>query len=431
MIEIPYRRVKFSVKYSTYVLFLSIKADFRLKICKIYRIFCRNVKRIKFLSRQKFGQKERKFMARHGENIYKRKDGRWEGRYRNGCKPNGSTRYSSVYGRTYNEVRTLLVKKRNEAQPQRTKCSATFGELAKEWLSSVKNSIKESTYANYFCKLQKHILPKLGRIKYEKLTANFLNDFSQEKLSEDLSAKYVSDILNVIKAITRFAGRAYNCEDKAANVIAPKDRKLTEKPVLDSIQQKKLLSYLAEEPSASNVGIAMTLMTGLRVGELCALQWKDIDLKNGLVNVTKTMQRIQDFEGKKATKIIIGTPKSKTSVRSIPIPKPILNMLKTLKAGDEEFFLTGKDLYAEPRTMQYRFQSILKKLRLPKFNFHALRHTFATNCATLGFDAKTLSELLGHSSVEITLNRYVHSSLDRKRYCMEMLSRQFSGRAAM
>ena len=370
-------------------------------------------------------------MARHGENIYKRKDGRWEGRYRNGCKPNGSTRYSSVYGRTYNEVRTLLVKKRNEAQPHLSKCSATFGELAKEWLSSIKNSIKESTYANYFCKLQKHILPKLGRIKYEKLTANFLNEFSQEKLSEDLSAKYVSDILNVIKAITRFAGRAYNCEDKAVNVIVPKNRKIAEKPVLDSIQQKKLLSYLAEKPSASNVGIAMTLMTGLRVGELCALQWKDIDLKNGLVNVTKTMQRIQDFEGKKATKIIIGTPKSKTSVRSIPIPRPILNMLKTLKAGDEEFFLTGKDLYAEPRTMQYRFQSILKKLRLPKFNFHALRHTFATNCATLGFDAKTLSELLGHSSVEITLNRYVHSSLDRKRSCMEMLSRQFSGRAAM
>lgn len=252
-------------------------------------------------------------------------------------------------------------------------------------------------------------------MKYEKLTANFLNDFSREKLSEDLSAKYVSDILNIIKAITRFARRAYNCEDKAVNVIVPKDRKIAKKPVLDSIQQKTLLSYLAEEPSASNVGIAMTLMTGLRVGELCALQWKDIDLKNELVNVTKTMQRIQDFEGKKATKIIIGTPKSKTSVRSIPIPKPILNMLKTLKTGDEEFFLTGKNLFVEPRTMQYRFQAILKKLGLPKFNFHALRHTFATNCATLGFDVKTLSELLGHSSVEITLNRYVHSSLDMKK----------------
>ncbi len=370
-------------------------------------------------------------MARHGENIYKRKDGRWEGRYRNGRKTDGKTRYSSVYGRTYNEVRTLLSKKRSECQSQVSKCRLTFGELAKEWLRTIKNGIKESTYANYFCKLQKHILPKFENSKYEKLTANFLNDFVQEKLSENLSTKYVSDIINVIKSITKFARRKYNCEDKAENVIVPKDKKVFVKPVLDSFQQKLLTSYLSKNPTCSNIGIMLSLMTGLRIGELCALKWSDIDLKNGLINVTKTMQRIRNFDGKNSTKIIIDVPKSKTSVREIPIPKPLLKILKSMKSDDENYFLTGKDLYVEPRTMQYRFRSVLKKIELPQFNFHTLRHTFATNCAALGFDVKTLSELLGHSSVEITLNRYVHSSLDRKRYCMERLSRQFSGRALL
>ena len=356
-------------------------------------------------------------MARHGENIYKRKDGRWEGRYRNGCKPDGSAKYSSVYSRSYSEVRTLLAKKRIEVQHIVSKCKLTFEELAELWLCSIKNSIKESTYANYFCKLQKHILPKIGSLKYEKLTANFLNNFVREKLAEKLSAKYVSDILNVIKAITKFARRTYNCADKAENVIVPKDRKVEEKIVLSGSQQKTLISYLSKNPTCSNIGIMLTLMTGLRIGELCALKWSDIDLKNGLINVTKTMQRIKNFSGKNSTKIIITTPKSRTSVRQIPIPKPLLK--------------TGKNLFAEPRTMQYRFQAILKKIGLPKFNFHALRHTFATNCAALGFDVKTLSELLGHSSVEITLNRYVHSSLDRKRACMEILSRQFSGQVRL
>ena len=370
-------------------------------------------------------------MSRRGENIYWRKDGRWEGRYRNGCKPDGSAKYSSVYSRNYNELRTLLAKKRIAVQPVISKCKLTFGEVANDWLNTIKNSVKESTYANYFCKLQKHILPKFGGIKYEKLTANFLNDFVREKLAEHLSAKYVSDILNVIKAITKFARRTYNCEDKAENIVVPKDRKVAEKVVLSGSEQKTLISYLSKNTTCSNVGIMLTLMTGLRIGELCALKWSDIDLKSGLINVTKTMQRIKNFSGKNSTKIIIGTPKSRTSVRQIPIPKPLLKVLENLKSDGEKYFLTGKNLFAEPRTMQYRFQAILKKIGLPKFNFHAPRHTFATNCAALGFDVKTLSELLGHSSVEITLNRYVHSSLDRNRACMEILSRQFSGQVTL
>ena len=168
------------------------------------------------------------------------------------------------------------------------------------------------------------------------------------------------------------------------------------------------------------------MFTGIRIGELCSLKWSDIDLEKNILTVSKTMQRIKKLDGNTATKILIDSPKSKSSVRKIPLPEFIADILKKLRGNSDDYVLTGKKLYAEPRTMQYRFSAILKKLSLPKVNFHALRHAFATNCIALGFDVKTLSEILGHSSVEITLNRYVHSSMDRKRACMEVLNRQFS-----
>lgn len=366
-------------------------------------------------------------MARRGENIYKRKDGRWEGRFKNGLKANGKTKYSSVYGKSYNEVRSLLAKRRSEIRASAVHCKMTFGEIAALWLENVKNTVKESTYLNYMCKLQKHILPSFGNTNYNKMTAKDLNDFVQMKLSENYSVKYVLDILNLIKSITRFAKRTYGYTDVAEFISIPKDRNTSKKTVLDTDEQKKLIAYLSENPTCSNVGILLSLMTGLRVGELCALKWADIDLENRVISVNKTMQRIKSLDGEKATKIVIDTPKSKNSVREIPIPEPLFELLKIIKSDEKNYFLTGKELYTEPRTMQYRFRAVLKKIGLPFVNFHALRHTFATNCAALGFDAKTLSELLGHSSVGVTLNCYVHSSMERKRECMRILSRQFSG----
>lgn len=364
-------------------------------------------------------------MARRGENIYKRKDGRWEGRYKNGLKPDGKTRYSSVYGASYSEVKSLITAKRAEQKSDCLKCNFAFSELSNLWLESIVHNVKESTYSNYGMKLKKHIIPYLGAIKYEKLTIKIFNDFIAEKLSSGLSARYVSDICRVIKAITKFARIRLGYSDKAELLSIPK----FEKKKLESItkdQQDLLISHLTENISPSNIGIIIALTTGIRIGELCALKWSDIDLEKRIITVSKTLQRIKNTSGKKATKIIITTPKSKTSERQIPIPEMICPLLNSRKRNGECYVLTGKNLFIEPRTLQYRFKSILKKIGLPSINFHSLRHMFATNCIAVGVDVKTLSEILGHSSVEITLNRYVHSSIERKRECMNMFSDSFS-----
>ena len=360
-------------------------------------------------------------MARRGENIYKRKDGRWEGRYKNGFKPDGKTRYSSVYGSSYSDVKTLLNAKRAEQKSDCLKCNFSFGELSALWLESIVHNVRESTYSNYGMKLEKHIIPYFGAIRYEKLTIKIFNDFIAEKLSIGLSARYVSDICRVIKSITKFARVRLGYADKAELLGLPK-REKTEQKMLSSVQQKLLSDYLVNSVSPNNLGIFISAVTGMRIGELCALKWSDIDLEKRIITVSRTMQRIKNTSGKTATKIVITPPKSKTSAREIPVPDVLYSYLKAMSIDNDCYVLTGKKLFAEPRTMQYRFKSILKKIGLPQVNFHSLRHMFATRCVAVGVDVKTLSEILGHSSVELTLNRYVHSSVDRKRKCMKLFS---------
>ncbi|MCM1480907.1 MAG: site-specific integrase, partial [Muribaculaceae bacterium] len=169
-----------------------------------------------------------------------------------------------------------------------------------------------------------------------------------------------------------------------------------------------------------NVGILLSAATGIRIGELCALKWENIDLEKSIITVKQTVQRVMKNSG--GTQLLVTSPKSACSDREIPLPDFIIPYLKTVRTADDCFLLSGGEKIVEPRTMQYRFKSLLKKANLPYVNFHALRHMFATNCVALGFDVKTLSEILGHSSVQITLNRYVHSSMERKKSCMKLFS---------
>ena len=360
-------------------------------------------------------------MARRGENIYKRKDGRWEGRYKNGFKPDGKTKYSSVYGKSYAEVRSTLIQKRVQIQNEAPVCRLKFGEIIQMWLKSLKNTVKESTYANYLMKIEKHILSRLGGISYDKLTVETLNDFVADRLESGLSAKYVSDISILIKSATKFAHRQYGYADKAEFMSLPKKEKPAEKRLLNSSEQNILTAQLMNDINPSNAGILLSAATGMRIGELCALKWSDFDFEKSTVTVSRTMQRIKNRDGK-GTKIIVTSPKSHTSFREIPIPEFLKDTLLKIRANNDNFILTGTSKFVEPRTMQYRFKNILNRLNLPQVNFHSLRHMFATKCVSLGIDVKTLSEILGHSSVKITLDRYVHSSMERKRSCMKLFS---------
>lgn len=357
-------------------------------------------------------------MARKGENIYRRKDGRWEGRYKAGVKPDGTPKYRSVYGKSYMTVKEKLtmLKSQNATEPI-SSGTLTVKTLLNEWLNAIKNRVKPSTLANYRLKVEKHLLPEFGGMRYDRLSADMVHQFIQKKLNHGLSAKYLADIVTVFKSAARYASRLHGYRNPLDSVVLPKVEK-TETELLDSRQQKKLCKYLNANMNLTALCVMLSLYTGLRVGEICGLMWHDIDFEKSILTVNRTVQRIRSEHG---TILHIGSPKSRTSKRSIPIPAFLMQLLRKYRGQGDVYVLSGTTIVTEPRTLQRRFQSILKKADLPSQHYHCLRHMFATNCLQLGFDIKTLAELLGHSSPQTTLNRYLHTSMERKIECMKLL----------
>ena len=355
-------------------------------------------------------------MPRRGENIYKRKDGRWEGRYKCGYDDTGKARYHSVYAKTYQEVREKLHKFKSTVVNYVSSENRTVKELFTEWLKAVKLKVKTSTYACYHMKIIKHILPVFGSMLYEKLTVSSIHEFIENKLKKGLSAKYVSDIIIVFKSMAKYVSKVHGYVNLLENVILPKKGK-KDMELLSKSEQERLCKFVMNHPNNTKLAVLLSYYAGLRIGEVCGLKWSDIDLNKGILNVKRTVQRIYENS---STRLIIDTPKSKSSIREIPLPKFLVEILRNFKSDNSAFILSGKEKPADPRTLQYRFKSLLKKADLPSINYHSLRHMFATNCIALGFDVKTLSELLGHATVETTLNRYVHSSMERKQACMSL-----------
>ncbi|MFR9000911.1 MAG: site-specific integrase [Anaerobutyricum soehngenii] len=199
--------------------------------------------------------------------------------------------------------------------------------------------------------------------------------------------------------------------------------------ILSERNQKILSSYLCLHLTYRNLGILICMYTGIRLGEICALTWEDISLTEGSIYIDKTIQRVQKEHNGKKTMLIIATPKTPSSIRTIPIPNQLLQIIKSSELPQKGYLLTGStEKYIEPRTYQYHFKKLLQRCKIPETNFHALRHTFATRCVELGFDIKTLSEILGHSSINITLNRYVHPSFDLKKQNMNKMNELISFR---
>jgi len=352
--------------------------------------------------------------------TYQRKDGRWECRVSMGSV-NGKRLYKSFYGSTAQEAEYKMMIYMQAEQQQNVLTEMTVRELAAEWFYVTKNRIKESTAANYRMKLDKHILPAFGEKNCSMLTAKDIYAFIECKMKSELSARYIADIIVLMKSIYRYACREYAIRNVLDSIIMPK-RQRKEVRVLTKDEQRRLSAYLNTNRNLVTLGIAISLYIGLRIGELCALQWEDIDIKNKTITVCKTIQRIQTMNGKRKTKVVITEPKSTNSNRTIPISDCLIPMITPFVGLPTAFILSGNSKPIEPRTMQNRFKRVLDNVKLPSINFHSLRHAFATGALEIGFDIKTLSEILGHSSVEVTLNRYIHSSMARKRVCMNMIS---------
>ena len=242
----------------------------------------------------------------------------------------------------------------------------------------------------------------------------------QNKLDNGLSARYVADIMVLLKTVFKYAQREYNNANPFDTIIMPKCTK-PEVRLLTDTEQKKLRAYLNEHQNSINLGITLALAMGLRVGEVCGLTWSDIDFKKRILTVNRTVQRVSVYDGDSKTKVIVSPPKSQTSAREIPIPAGVFSMLKNMQGDDGSFIVSGSTKPAEPRTMQYHFAKILKNVDLPSVRFHSLRHCMASAAIEAGFDVKTLAEILGHARIELTMNLYVHSNMDRKRRCMDKL----------
>ncbi len=372
-------------------------------------------------------------MSRKGENIYKRKDGRWEGRYIRLYDNQGKPKYGYVYARTYNEVKQLLINKKasNSALEIFHPSNLKYEDLLDEWLRYSRINVKESTYARYTHLINTHIKPLLGKYPVSKISAQLVEAFLDGQLNRGrvdgaggLSGKTVSDILTIIKSSFDYA--RYNdlqviCNLSKLNV--KQQRK--DIRVLTVKEQESLIGVLTEDMDLFKFGTLFALYTGIRIGELCALQWEDVSLESATLKVQKTLQRIQDTTkgASSKTKIVITEPKSKCSIRDIPIPKFLVEIARQFSDSPKAYILTGDKLkYTEPRTVQNHFKKYIDSCGIERANFHALRHTFATRCIELGFEIKSLSEILGHANVNITLNRYVHSSFDLKSANMNKLA---------
>lgn len=305
-----------------------------------------------------------------------------------------------------------------------------FKDVTREWLAGKKARVKRSTYYQYTNLIQNHIDKTLGELPLDLICnrdiCHFFNSLTDVQ-GNNLSTSTVKSIIYITKAVINYAIRSDLMEDPKIYFESPGKCHKRE-VVFSRLEEKELTNYLLHNRTTENIGILMALYTGIRLGELCALQWKNINLTECYVYIEKTVSRLPDEGIAKKTKLVLETPKSFTSIRYIPLPNFLVEILKQQGrlCGPEDFLVTGTHgKIPEPRTMQNKFRSIERKASIPSYNFHVLRHTFATRCVELGFDIKSLSEILGHASVNITLNRYVHSSMDMKKTQMLLLQQEW------
>lgn len=360
-------------------------------------------------------------MSKRGLNIYKRKDGRWEGRIRQAGSADGRKKYHSVYGHTYREVREKMAVLAAEQKRDVKSCSLSIGELMAIWLADRRHDWKESTYACYKQLIACHISGSIAEWRAESFDnlsfQRYLDGIRKKSDGAKISAAYVNCIGTVIRQAFSYVAENYQYR---LPHLSGRQRKEAEKGMeLPSDKEiGRLLQYLyANAEDSTCLGILLAYYTGIRIGELCALTWGDIDFEEGVLKVSKNMQRIKDFERADfGTSIKVQMPKTATSLRCIPLPEPLFALLKEKRKPADQYLITGKQrAFAETRTVQYRFASILKKCGIAHFKFHMLRHYFASLCIRRGCDVKSLSEILGHANIQITLNLYVHPSMQQKR----------------
>ncbi len=308
-----------------------------------------------------------------------------------------------------------------------------YGYWLEQWLAFTEPLVKISTFIRYRNSVKNHIEPFLGKYLVEEINTKLMESYIRNLMVNGrkdgkggLCNKSILDILLIIKQTFRYV-EAYEipigCNFSNVKIKST----YREMRVLSVGEEKLLAEYLIKNPDRRNLGVLLALYTGIRIGELCALQGKHILINEKVIKIEQTVQRLQKRNDRERTKthLLVSVPKTSKAIRLIPLPEFLCFYLKVFSTGENDYWLSGaEDKLIEPRTMQNHFKRCIEKLEIKNANFHSLRHTFATRCVEVGFDLKSLSEILGHSSVKITMDRYVHSTLEQKRVCMEKIHLQ-------
>ena len=385
-----------------------------------------------------YSQERGHFVPRRGENIHKRKDGRWEARYIKDRK-NGKAVYHSVYAKTYSEVKAKLkacITKEKDSKIRKGSKKMTFDDVFQEWLGYKQNFIKQSSYNKYFNLYGSYISDVLKDIYLDEISNSTLQkavisimNLKNRRTKQTLSSSTVRGNVYVIKSVILFAQKQGYIKKFCLQIAIP-SKEVKNIQVLSRNEQNILEFHTRLKLDTISLAILVCLYSGLRIGEICALRWEDIDLNNKYIVVNKTVQRIQQHHVPyRTTKTVLTVtpPKTSKAIRKIPISSalyPILNEYRDQNYhGSKHYVLTNRNSdMIDPCSIQYKFKELIKKLKITPITFHGLRHTFATRCIELGMDIKTLSEILGHSNVSTTMNIYVHSTELQKVKQMELLS---------
>ncbi|OHT31653.1 integrase [Elizabethkingia meningoseptica] len=290
------------------------------------------------------------------------------------------------------------------------------------WKADKKQYVKKSSFSAYTLLIENHLQPVFGDQFIVEETD--VQNFVFQKLESGLSHKTIKDILIVLKMILKFGAKHKWLDYTPFDIQFPTEREKHNIEVLSRADQKKIMHYIQEHFTFRNLGVYICLSAGMRIGEVCALTWEDIDTDNGVISVNRTIQRIYVIEeGNRRTELILDTPKTKNSIREIPISKDLLRILKPFKkiVNPSFFVLTNDAKPTEPRTYRSYYKNLMKELNMPELKFHGLRHSFATRCIESNCDYKTVSVLLGHSNISTTLNLYVHPNMEQKKKAIEQM----------
>ena len=298
----------------------------------------------------------------------------------------------------------------------------TFATVAELWAAQKQQFVKQSTMSAYALTLANYLVPHFG--SHTDITESDVQQFVITQLDRGLRQKTIKDQLIVLKMVYRFGCKQNAFTLHEWDIHFPTEQNKHEISVFTVDQQRRLMRHLTENFTFLNLGVLICLHTGLRIGEICALRWEDIDTTTGTLHVCRTIERIYTIsDNTKHTELLISTPKTPNSLREIPLSKDLLRLIKPLrKVLNPQFYvLTNSPKPTEPRTYRNYYRHLLNSLNIPFIKFHGLRHSFATRCIESGCDSKTVSILLGHANISTTLNLYVHPNFDQKKRCVDTM----------